>query len=253
MNCDRVFDILTRGPFPSGAPSDERVERHLSNCPACRRLAAALQPAIELFEEAITPDEGRDLPAYWGDLFVADQDDHGGRYGSSSWRGGTSTRLATKLRHATGLDLETVRRTLPTAWRLSAAVLLGICIGGLLRSADLGSTAAVPPVTPTHSEAFAADTDDDKPLRPVAAAVIPSQVSLAELRLVACTFATTAPSPPKGRKHLKLPPHDVAPIPLQARDVACCTDCHNAHNEQIQITRETTVQIVHTCKHCHTD
>ena len=30
MTCDDVFDILTRGPFPSGAAEDESVQRHLA-------------------------------------------------------------------------------------------------------------------------------------------------------------------------------------------------------------------------------
>lgn len=248
MNCDRVFDILTRGPFPSGAPSDERVERHLSNCPACRRLASALQPAIELFEEAITPDEGRDLPAYWGDLFVADQDEMGGRFGSSSWRGGTTTRLATKLRRATGLDMETVRRTLPTAWRLSAAVLLGVCIGGLLRSADLGANGSM---VGTNDDAPAAVVD--RPTPSTVAAVIPSRASLADLRLVACSHATTHQSPPDYLGLTNQRDSAEASFPLQTRGITCCTDCHNAANERIQITREATAQVADTCKNCHTD
>ena len=58
MNCDRVFDVLTRGPFPTGDPSDDAVEIHLISCVECRRLAEALRPALELFEEAVTPEEG---------------------------------------------------------------------------------------------------------------------------------------------------------------------------------------------------
>ncbi len=70
MNCDQVFSALTRGPFPTGNDAlDERVELHLETCASCRRLAAALQPAVELFEESISPDESCQLPAYWGDLF----------------------------------------------------------------------------------------------------------------------------------------------------------------------------------------
>lgn len=248
MNCDRVFDILTRGPFPSGAPSDERVERHLSQCGSCRRLAAALQPAIELFEEAITPDEGRDLPAYWGDLFLADQDDSGLHHGSS-WRGGTSTRLATRLRRATGLDLATVRRTLPTAWRLSAAVLLGVCIGGLLRSADLGASSSITPLTSALNDAPSNDIDNsvDK-----TAGAVPPRVALAELRLVACAYAEGQPArfigltkPAEEAEH----PHAA----LHSQQLACCTDCHNSANERLQIPRDTTALIAHTCTSCHTD
>ena len=67
MDCDQVFTILTRGPFPTGEPWDEQVEAHLENCSDCWRLAEALRPALELFQEAIPPAESRDLPGYWGD------------------------------------------------------------------------------------------------------------------------------------------------------------------------------------------
>jgi hypothetical protein len=67
MDCDQVFMILTRGPFPTGEPSDELVEAHLERCADCWRLAEALRPALELFQEAIPPAESRDLPGYWGD------------------------------------------------------------------------------------------------------------------------------------------------------------------------------------------
>src|SRR5215470_15253211 len=67
MDCDQVFMILTRGPFPTGAPSDELVEEHLETCGDCWRLAEALRPALEVFQEAIPPSESRELPGYWGD------------------------------------------------------------------------------------------------------------------------------------------------------------------------------------------
>jgi hypothetical protein len=67
MDCDRVFMILTRGPFPTGEPWDEQVEAHLESCSECWRLAEALRPAIEVFQEAVPPAESRDLPGYWGD------------------------------------------------------------------------------------------------------------------------------------------------------------------------------------------
>gem|GEM_PF-1868259 len=68
MNCDRVFMVLTRGPFPTGDAEDHAVEEHLLDCASCRRLALALQPSIELFEEAASLDEKGDLPTYWGQL-----------------------------------------------------------------------------------------------------------------------------------------------------------------------------------------
>ena len=53
MDCDQVFMILTRGPFPTGEPWDEQVEAHLESCSECWRLAEALRPAIEVFQEAV--------------------------------------------------------------------------------------------------------------------------------------------------------------------------------------------------------
>jgi len=67
MDCDQVFMILTRGPFPTGESWDEEVEAHLETCADCWRLAEALRPALEVFQEAVPPAEGRDLPGYWGD------------------------------------------------------------------------------------------------------------------------------------------------------------------------------------------
>jgi hypothetical protein len=67
MDCDHVFVILTRGPFPTGDLSDEDVEAHLEVCGDCWRLAEALRPALEVFQEAVPPAESRDLPGYWGD------------------------------------------------------------------------------------------------------------------------------------------------------------------------------------------
>ena len=67
MDCDQVFMILTRGPFPTGEPWDEQVEAHLETCGECWRLAEALRPALEVFQEAVPPAESRDLPGYWGD------------------------------------------------------------------------------------------------------------------------------------------------------------------------------------------
>ena len=67
MDCDQVFVILTRGPFPTGELWDEEVEAHLETCADCWRLAEALRPALEVFQEAVPPAESRDLPGYWGD------------------------------------------------------------------------------------------------------------------------------------------------------------------------------------------
>jgi hypothetical protein len=73
MDCDQVFMILTRGPFPTGEAWDEQVENHLESCADCWRLAEALRPALEVFQEAVPPAESRELPGYWGDARPASQ------------------------------------------------------------------------------------------------------------------------------------------------------------------------------------
>jgi hypothetical protein len=68
LNCDQVFEVLTRGPFPTGDPEDEAVERHLRACHECRQLAEALRPAVALLHEAIATDDAMELPEYQGAL-----------------------------------------------------------------------------------------------------------------------------------------------------------------------------------------
>ncbi len=94
MDCDRVFIILTSGPFPTGADLDEHVERHLSDCPECRSLSEALRPAPELFHESLTPSESRDLPIY-----------HAMSMTSSGWLETSSSR-----KHPTQLLQATINR-----------------------------------------------------------------------------------------------------------------------------------------------
>ena len=68
LNCDQVFDVLTRGPFPTGEPTDEAVEHHLRACHDCRCLAEALRPAVAVLHEAVASDQAMDLPEYQGSL-----------------------------------------------------------------------------------------------------------------------------------------------------------------------------------------
>ena len=73
MHCDQVFEILTRGPFPSGEADDAIVELHLTACHECRQLAEALRPAVELMHEALDSDQADVLPGYRGVLPVAEE------------------------------------------------------------------------------------------------------------------------------------------------------------------------------------
>src|SRR5688500_3081731 len=73
MNCDQVFDVLTRGPVPTGAEGDGAVARHLRACDECRQLAEALQPAVEVLHESIARDEAANLPEYQGALMAIER------------------------------------------------------------------------------------------------------------------------------------------------------------------------------------
>lgn len=120
MNCDAVFQVLTRGPFPTGSASlDVAVERHLAGCASCRRVATALQPAIEVFEEAVSPDESRGLPSYSGYLL--------GRRGDAS-RPATRTKRATRTTLQV-LPMRRATRLAPPAWPALARFGLAVAAG----------------------------------------------------------------------------------------------------------------------------
>lgn len=72
VDCDEVFDVLTRGRFPSGHESDPAVEHHLRCCHDCRQLAEALRPAVEMFHECMSAAEATELPEYHGPDFHGD-------------------------------------------------------------------------------------------------------------------------------------------------------------------------------------
>jgi len=68
--CDDVFDVLTRGPFPTGQhETDMPIERHLTVCHSCRELAEALRPATEMLAngQAETTEEDFALPVFLAD------------------------------------------------------------------------------------------------------------------------------------------------------------------------------------------
>ncbi len=124
MNCDQVFDILTRGPFPAGQPTDEAVERHLSACHECRQLAEALRPAVELFHESIEPIKAAELPGYQGALFEP-----------------TGNRIMVAVQTAIARDAAISHRTQSTRrvsprtqiafWRFAAALLAAVAVCAL--------------------------------------------------------------------------------------------------------------------------
>lgn len=137
IHCDEVFDILTRGPFPTGAPSDGIVEAHLNHCDGCRQLAEALRPAIELLQEAISPEESDGLPRYGG-----------AAQPRAAWSDHKPSPVKTKplvRRRATRVAAGQRRTSEKWPWRSAAKFVAAACIGlavaGMLRQVALSPDA----------------------------------------------------------------------------------------------------------------
>lgn len=130
MDCDQVFMILTRGPFPTGELWDEDVEAHLETCGDCWRLAEALRPALEVFQEAVPPAESRDLPGYWGDA----------RPGASlvSELARSTTRLATSADVRRATQAFVARRENSLSTRVSPEVLRAMVLVSTLTATAIG-------------------------------------------------------------------------------------------------------------------
>jgi hypothetical protein len=130
MDCDRVFMILTRGPFPTGEAWDEEVEAHLETCGDCWRLAEALRPALEVFQEAVPPAEGRDLPGYWGDARPASA------VVAELTGAAPHTALAANVRHISRPYYSDDRA--PLADGLSTNVLRAVILASMVAAAAIG-------------------------------------------------------------------------------------------------------------------
>ena len=219
MNCDQVFDILTRGPFPAGEPSDETVEWHLEGCGDCGRLAEALRPAMELLHESIVDDETEALPGYSGRLAYEEMpwSDAGDSKGK---------RLAVQRRPM-------LRRAVlggGKAQRLSRFV-AAVALGAML-ALGLG----------------AMETPDEKSTSPGAQGPLsPSSTGLgqlAALNLPGVCFE--AHSDAVGTMNVGA----VVAAPAGRRNFQCCARCHAEGRVEL-VSIETTSKIVRSCQACH--
>lgn len=225
MNCDQVFDILTRGPFPTGAACDEHVEAHLDECAECHRLAEALRPALELFQEAVDPEESRDLPGY----FCA----------------GGAERQSPVLSYAAEYETRPTRRRLPdqlqqvrarvpvTAWRTAAMIAIGVTVG-LLLSSGAAERFGLP-----------TGTTGGVPLPPVSQQAIISQADWMQL--------ASLPAACYGHKPDHAPRYRLQDNQLLARakleNLNCCSGCHNAASDSVPSSA--TFLVAQSCRHCH--
>lgn len=252
MNCDGVFKVLTRGPFPTGSSTlDVAVEHHLACCASCRRLATALQPAIEVFEEAVSPDESRSLPSYSGHLA-------GRKY--ESLRPLTRTRRSTRT-----LPMSTRRRVraLPArmpwqplghfALAVMAGMVLAIVFRGLWEDDATAVTAAKPellgaPILATRP--FRADGGRIRSPLLVAAGLDNLNLSSA------CRPDLTRPTAfdvreAEGAVSLAPAPRKTALAGFSLAD-NCCARCHNPGAEATSdVSRSATLKVTQNCGLCH--
>jgi len=228
MNCDQVFDILTRGPFPTGTSCDEPVEAHLNACPQCHRLAEALRPALELFQEAVDPEESRDLPGYWTGAATERQ-----QAILSYATDFESRRAAPRAPVRQALGAHKARLSALIAWRMAAMLALGVTLGSLV------------------SDRVAFNGFTWPPLGVNAAAPIvprPDQPRLTLIELAALPAAC-----------FRNQSDDAARISLGAGQLPssaelaslCCTGCHNSTADAVP--RVATVKVAQSCQLCHQD
>jgi hypothetical protein len=237
VNCDQVFDVLTRGPFPTGDASDEAVEQHLRACHDCRRLAEALRPAVELMHEAVASDQALRLPEYQGSLPAPACDDHPLV---------SPREMARRLR-----QLDAQPRPVPppgfdyaqliNGMRLIAASILVVALGtlawGLLMSARHPGNFAGPVFrpAPVFSDQAAASQPDEQGLH-----------TLALLRLRPVCFRP-------GERVLVAAKAGTPLIEaLESGELlACCTHCHAQGSSTAAIQIASSSRFTQTCSACH--
>ena len=253
MNCDQVFSALTRGPFPTGNDAlDERVERHLEDCDSCQRLAAALQPAVELFEESISPDESCRLPAYWGDLFQQGEVPRATRTGVLSLR--RLMRSSSPLRRTTSWRWE-------HAWRVAAALLLGMALGGVLRAALQDSDHSAAKLADHHARSRSA-ADQNRNLRLAAFSGLRMTNSCGPLAMVlgpnrAPSADVAAFSAPPARSNFpsvsaaEVPGEPTAASWNKVAQQKCCTECHHAGDGGTPLAQSARMHVANSCALCH--
>lgn len=229
MNCDRVFEILTRGPFPTGDASDAAVEQHLRACHECRQLAEALRPAVELFHEAIEPGDGDDLPGYRGELKMTD------------YRGRSATTEAV-MRQVGQLSSPRERwNGMTPIWtwlnfgRLVAATALGAGLVLLLNSfTELADADPNTPIVQIHEPVGA----EIGPLHPVLKINYPNEAGFAALRSL------------NLRDVCKVMAGEIDPHSKTA-EFQCCKQCH-ADGAAVRPTLPASKKIeVAQCFVCH--
>lgn len=248
MNCDQVFDILTRGPFPTGDRSDRAVELHLAVCPECQRLANALRPAIELFQEALTGDEGRELPGYWGGMI----DEAEERYST-----GPLAQVTRHLPVALHRRIDRGRRWVSTktggnGLRFVAAMLIGVALGAVVWTAGVpakdsswneSNRLAVANLDSTGQNYSGSNDNPAWSSRKASSGASDLRISLQ------LADACLTGGPHLFSDALLTPGHSAALSLAELTRLNCCTRCHHASAEK-SVPRATAA-VANSCEICH--
>ncbi len=239
MNCDQIFDVLTRGPFPTGDASDASVEHHLRACHECRALAEALQPAVELLHEAISPDEASGLPEYQGAL--ARWDDRVAALLAS--RPAIASRPTPLSARRLSSEFERRASSAATYARFTAALVLFVALGSLVWGvlATTGSPIARSGATPARL--------DQAGLLTLASLNLPAECFPRELLNPkgSGVFGGRASS----MMEESIPPKTPDPLAaINQNALRCCTECHNAASANRAVLGG--VATLHrSCRACH--
>jgi hypothetical protein len=242
FNCEQVFDVLTRGPFPTGEPEDEAVEQHLRACHECRQLAEALRPAVALLHEAISADQAVDLPEYQGSLPHAE-----------SLRRLSVVRLATAMqpeREANRQQLAGSHRTttaLSAVRFIAASLLVGfllVLIYGIASAPGGGCRIALLPEGFLDRRGVATELADGSPSEK-------GLLTLASQKLpTACLPLTHRPISADHAAEI------VAALASGSMEsLHCCTECHHAGQGQTASRQPQVAQLAaisqRNCQACH--
>ncbi|HEY2840630.1 MAG TPA: hypothetical protein VGJ26_15850 [Pirellulales bacterium] len=233
MTCDDVFDVLTRGPFPSGGLEDHAVELHLRRCPECHRLAVALRPAVELFQEAVGPEESSTLPGYRGMAGSANDGSIAADANSGYW-GRTDAVAQAERAFAPAPRVARVMPARGSLLKFAAAVLLGVAAAAGSRGwieRHSAPAEAPPPAAPQ----IASDARES------------NRLWLASIQLPpACVrhrFAKVAESGADSANTIQL-------AAVEGNYLSCCTDCHASSTTGL-LSPESRSVVARACTACH--
>jgi hypothetical protein len=270
LNCDQVFVILTRGPFPSGEPTDDSVEAHLITCMRCRRFAEALRADGISDPELLHPEESRDLPYYWGIVAVGsdyerEMEAEAALLGYAPTEGRGEHRLhdaplstqSSRRRRRSRLFARSEPLSQLNGWQLLFAVIVGAALGTVLRLIGYSDESRQnTPVAESAADQVSPSTESIDTSEAVIAARFDNQDRWSIERQLASKLGAVPScwhTQQREQRALHAIPLDGEPARLvreATSDVACCTRCHNATSVRFAL-RSTTAKVARSCQVCH--